>query len=102
MIDEELAEATSWADRGRVEQLEEERDALLREVARASGLGGCRRTTGASAERARVAVRKAISAGLERIERADAPTGRRLRNSIHTGFVCRFEPDPDDPIEWLT
>jgi hypothetical protein len=55
---------------------------------------------GGTGERARVAVRKAIAAALSRIEVHDATTARLLRNSIHTGSVCRYDPDPQAPIEW--
>jgi hypothetical protein len=48
-----------------------------------------------------VAVRKAIAAALDRLD-ADAPaTGRLLRRSVQTGGVCRYDPDPDAPVEWL-
>ena len=100
-IDEELDEAQSWHDPARVERIEAERTALLREVAGATGLGGRPRTASGSAERARVAVRKAIAAALDRIEAADPPTARLLRRSVHTGAVCRYEPDPDVPATWL-
>jgi hypothetical protein len=63
-IDEELDEAQSWADVARVERVEAERAALLREVA------------GAPA------------------------TARLLRATVHTGSVCRYEPDPDRPVTW--
>jgi hypothetical protein len=41
-IDEELDEAQSWNDPARVERIEAEREALLRELAGAAGLGGRR------------------------------------------------------------
>jgi len=100
-IDEELAEAQSWHDTGRVERVEAEREALLRELAGATGLGGRARTTSGAAERARVAVRKAIAAALDRIEADDAATARVLRRTVHTGSVCHYEPNPDAPVEWL-
>ena len=100
-IDEELDQAESWADTVRVERVEAERDALLREVASATGLGGRARAGGASSERARVAVRKAIATALERIASQDPATARLLRASVHTGTVCRYEPNPDDPVSWV-
>lgn len=100
-IDEELDEAQSWNDTGRVEGLESEREALLRELAGATGLSGRTRVTSSSAERARVAVRKAIAAVLERIDAEDPGTARLLRRTVHTGNVCRYEQDPDTPVDWL-
>jgi hypothetical protein len=26
---------------------------------------------------------------------------RLLRRTIHTGSVCRYEQDPDTPVDWL-
>ena len=99
-LDEELDEAHSWNDAARLERLESEREALLREVAGATGLAGRARTTTGSAERARVAVRKAIAAALDRIDGEDPATARLLRRTVHTGSVCRYEPDPDAPVDW--
>lgn len=99
-IDEELDDAQSWSDTARVERLELEREALLRELAGATGLHGQPRTAGGSAERARVAVRKAIAAAIERIETDDPATARLLRTSVRTGSVCRYDPDPDAPVTW--
>jgi hypothetical protein len=56
---------------------------------------------GGTAERARVAVRKAIAAALDRIDAADPATARLLRRTMRTGSVCRYEPDPDTPVDWL-
>jgi hypothetical protein len=100
-IDEELDEAQSWNDPARAERIEAEREALLRELAGATGLGGRSRTTGGTAERARVAVRKAIAAALDRIDAEDPATARLLRRTMHTGSACRYEPDPDTPVDWL-
>jgi hypothetical protein len=100
-IDGELAEARAWADSARVERLTVERDALLDEVRGATGLGGRPRVIGGSAERARVAVRKAIAAALSRVEEHDAATARLLRGSVHTGSSCRYDPDPDSPVSWV-
>jgi hypothetical protein len=99
-IDEELDEAQSWADTAKVERIEAEREALLRELAGATGLDGRPRTLNGSAERARIAVRKAIAAALDRIDVDDRTTARLLRTSVRTGGVCRYDPDPDTHIDW--
>ena len=100
-IDEELDEAQLWNDPARAERIEAEREALLRELAAATGLGGRARSVGGTAERARVAVRKAIAAALDRIDAQDPATARLLRRTVHTGSVCRYEQDPDTPVNWL-
>lgn len=99
-LDGELDEATSWSDGARVERLQEEREALLREVGAATGLGGRRRSAGGSAERARVAVRKAIASALDRIEAEEPLTARVLRTTLRTGVTCCYEPDPVAPVAW--
>jgi hypothetical protein len=97
----ELTEAEDWSDIGRLDSLRAERDALLHELARATGLGGRARTTGSSQERARVAVKKAISAATGRIATIDGPLGRHLQTRIHTGLNCSYEPDPADNLDWV-
>ena len=72
-LDQELTEAEQWSDLGRLDALRTERDALLDELARATGLGGRARPAGSSQERARVAVKKAISAATDRIATVDQP-----------------------------
>ncbi|MGO9218159.1 MAG: hypothetical protein ACLP5E_10395 [Streptosporangiaceae bacterium] len=64
-------------------------------------LGGLARTAGSSQERARVAVKKAISAATGRIAAVDGPLGRHLQTRIHTGLHCSYEPDPADDLDWI-
>jgi hypothetical protein len=87
-------------DVARVERLEAEREAILAELRAAAGLGGRARVSGSSDERARVAVRKAIAAAIDRVRGVDASLGRLLEVTVSTGTVCCYEPDPDRPITW--
>lgn len=100
-IDAELDEARDWADEARVTRLELEREALLREVGAATGLAGRRRRFGSADERARVAVRKAISAALARVGEQDAALARLFRDTVRTGAACRYDPDPARPVTWV-
>ncbi|MEU0937351.1 hypothetical protein [Embleya sp. NPDC005971] len=100
-IDVELDEAESWTDQAGLDRLRLEREALLAEVRTATGLGGRRRRFSSAHERARIAVRKAIASTLDRIELHDAPLARLLRDTIHTGASCRYDPDPARPVTWL-
>jgi hypothetical protein len=100
-IDAELDEARDWADEARVTRLELEREALLREVGAATGLAGRRRRFGSADERARVAVRKAISAALARVAQRDAALARLFRDTVRTGAACRYDPDPARPVTWV-
>jgi hypothetical protein len=100
-IGQDLAEAEEWADAGRVGALHAERDALLHELAAATGLGGRDRVVGSTNERARVAATKAIAAAIDRIGTVDEMLGRHLRAAIHTGQQCSYQPGPDDRLDWI-
>jgi tetratricopeptide (TPR) repeat protein len=99
-IDSELDDADVSGDARNGARLAAERDALLAEVSAATGLGGRPRMTGSSAERARVAVRKAIATALDAIHGADPVVARHLTSHVRTGLWCCYEPDPDAPVEW--
>jgi hypothetical protein len=47
-------------------------------------------------------VRKAIIGTITQIERHDPGVARHLRDHVHTGAACRYEPNPDHPVTWLT
>jgi hypothetical protein len=80
--------------------LRDEREALVSELSRATGLSGRERRTGDSSERARVAVRKAIIGALARIADQDAGLARHLHERVRTGHRCRYVSDPDHPVVW--
>jgi hypothetical protein len=96
-LDDEIAEAAGVA--GRLESLEDERDALLAEVRAATGLGGRTRTTGSTQERARVAVTKAIGTALQRITAAAPAVGAHLGGAVHTGTACYYQPE--EQVSWI-
>jgi len=99
-LDTELAEAREWSDLGRVGTLEIERDALLAELSAAAGLDGRSRRTGSSAERARVAVTKAITTAIGRIAAVDPGLGQHLADTVHTGAECCYLPNTAAP-SWV-
>jgi len=101
-LDAELDRADRRGDRPGATVLSAERAALLGQLRAATGLGGRPRRSGGSAERARVAVRKAIAASLAQIERREPGVARLLRDSVRTGMVCRYDPNPDHPVTWIT
>ena len=100
-IDRELEDAAGRTDVGRRQRLQDERQALLDQLEQAGGLGGRPRLAGASDERARVAVRKALVAVLARIAETDPWLGRHLRGQVRTGIRCVYEPNPEQPVRWL-
>ena len=97
-IDAELDKADAVGDRERSAGLAAEQEALIAELRGAYGLGGHPRRAGASAERARTAVRSRIRDALQRIEVAHPALGRHLAHSVWTGSYCVYQPDP--PADW--
>lgn len=93
-LDGELAAAGADGDLTGTDTLQLEREALLAELSNATGIGGRVRSFGNSPERARTAVRKAITRALRRIAEADNELGTRLTHAVHTGNTCRYTPDP--------
>jgi hypothetical protein len=100
-IDHELEEADAWGDSGRLDLLRDERESLLAEVGSATGLHGRIRTMGSDAERARVAVTKAITTAIDRIAETDAAVGAHLRARVHTGTRCVYEQLSADGVRWV-
>ena len=97
-LDDELAQADAHHDIERSARLAAERDALIDELARATGLHGRRRRLGDTAERARTTVTARIRDAIGRIERAHPELGRHLRVSIFTGTRCAYRPA--ETVRW--
>jgi tetratricopeptide (TPR) repeat protein len=97
-IETELAEAEAGNDLGRVERISAERDALIDELAAATGLGGRSRTLGDPAERARKAVTARLRDAIERITAVHPDLGRHLATSVRTGAFCSYAPSTD--VRW--
>jgi hypothetical protein len=97
-LDEELAEADTHQDIERSARLAAERDALIGELAHATGLGGRSRRLGDVTERARSTVTARIRDAIGRIERVHPELGRHLRASIVTGARCSYRPA--ETVRW--
>jgi len=69
---------------------QEELEALTRELALESGLGGRSRTFADIPERSRTAVRKALKRAIEQITAANPIIGQHLVEHIETGTVCCY------------
>ncbi|MFN0029719.1 MAG: ATP-binding protein [Acidimicrobiales bacterium] len=99
-LTEEIEVAEANNDLARAGRHDDERAALLTELAAALGLGGRDRPRNDNVERARKAVGMRIGEAIARIER-DAPAlGRHLRNSVRTGVYCCYQPER--PVTWRT
>jgi hypothetical protein len=101
-LEEELAEATSWADPVRAARARQEMQFLTGQLAAAVGLGGRDRSAGSAAEHARVNITKAVKTALSRIRAYSPALADHLDATIHTGTFCSYTPDPRAPITWHT
>ncbi len=75
-------------------------DLLTRELAAAVGLGQRDRRAHSNAERARVAVTKAVSLALKTIAETNPALRRYLAGTIKTGHFCSYTPDSRFPVAW--
>lgn len=96
---EELEEAESNNDIGRVVKLQEEREAIGMELARYQGFGGRKRER-FDADKVRKAVSMAVTRAIDSIRDEHTVLGRHLRNSIDPGLTFRYDPERDPG--WLT
>lgn len=89
-LEEQVADADLTGDADTSAGAQAELDALVRELATATGLGGGARTFTDGGERARVSVHKAIRRAMRAIELADPEIGAALRERVSTGVSCSF------------
>ncbi|MCK9923923.1 AAA family ATPase [Frankia sp. AgPm24] len=107
-LDEALADAQTDAESAaapasaldRIRRLRSERETLRDHLARISGLGGRSRTFASSQERARTAVRKAVTRAIDAIDGGSPGLAAELRTAVTTGLTCRYTPDPDHGRQW--
>src|SRR5262249_15371597 len=97
-LDGEIDRALARNDDDRATELDHEREALIDELRRATGLAGRPRRLGDEGERARKTVTARIHGTMRRLnERPPERAGHR-GVTISTGFTCRYEPEAD--ISW--
>ena len=99
-IDEDIEEALAMGDPERAAQAEAERDFLVRELARAVGLGGRDRRAASISERARASVTKAVRQAMARIQEHHPGLGEHLGRTLRTGTYCAYLPDPQAQAAW--
>ena len=99
-LEAELDRADRAGDPARAERAETERQAILEELRRSSGLGGKPRVASPEAERARVNVTRTLRATLEQIAEQAPRAAAHLQESIRTGRTCRYQPVPGGPAGW--
>jgi hypothetical protein len=79
-------------------KLRSERDALIRELAVAAGLGGRDRRLGDETERARKTVSARVRDALSKIERVHPELAAHLRSALRMGTICSYAPA--EPTTW--
>lgn len=101
-IDAEIDDADRNADVGRSELLDGEREQLLSELRRVTGLGGRIRTNANDpAERARKAVSGRIRDVIRRLTEPMPDLAAHLDRSIQTGLRCSYAPVGNDrDLQW--
>ncbi len=99
-IDDDIEQARATGDAERAAQADTERDFLVRELARAFGLGGRGRRAASASERARAGVTRAVRQAIARIGEHHPQLGEHLNRTIRTGTYCVYFPDPRAPAEW--
>lgn len=99
-IEQDIEDAQRHGDAVRSAQAQAERDFLVRELARAVGLGGRDRRANSDSERARASVTRAIRQAMERIHVHLPVLGDHLDRTIRTGTTCACLPDPRMAAAW--
>jgi predicted ATPase len=99
-LDDELDDAAIHGDTKRQAKRSAERDALIAELKRATGLGGRPRRSGSPAEKARVNVTRTIRHAIIDLSTKVPELAAHLDESIVTGVSCCYEPRTN--IAWTT
>lgn len=99
-LDDELDDAEAKHDVARHTKRSAERDALLEELARATGLGGRSRRTGSPTEKARLNVTRTIRHAIAQVATVLPELAAHLDESLATGVSCCYEPRVN--ITWTT
>jgi AAA ATPase domain len=98
-LDDEIDRALNRRNDERAADFDREREALIDELRRATGLAGRSRRLGDEGERARKTVSARIRDSLRRIDARHPELAQHLRATISTGFTCRYEPPAD--VAWM-
>ena len=99
-LDDELDDAEAKHDAARHVKRSAEREALLKEVARATGLGGKARRSGSPTEKARLNVTRTIRHAITYLATPLPELAAHLDEALVTGVSCCYEPRSN--IAWTT
>ena len=99
-LQHELEEARRFHNAEGAAKAQAEIECLTDAFAAALGRSGRGRQTSPAAARARSTVTKSIKAAIKKIQAHHAALGYHLALSIKTGTLCRYVPDPIQPLVW--
>jgi hypothetical protein len=95
---DQINEAAELGHSARAQELTDQRTALIRELAAATGFGGRDRRLGDETERARKTVGARLRDSLRRIDRAHPEAAAHLREAVRIGTSCTYQPV--EPTTW--
>ncbi len=99
-VEQDLEDAQASGDADRAALADRDRAFLVAELASAYGIGGRARPTGATSERARAAVTRAVRYAMARVAEHHPELAGHLERTIRTGTYCTYAPDPRIPVMW--
>jgi hypothetical protein len=99
-LDDALDDAALRGDASSQARRSAERDALIAELKRATGLGGRPRRSGSPAEKARLNATRTIRHAIIELSTKVPELAAHLDESIVTGVACCYEPRTN--IAWTT
>jgi hypothetical protein len=91
-LQQDIDEAESEGRPEVAAHLQDELEAIARELSRGTGMGGRPRMERAAIERARVNVRRRIVLAIEQIASVAPELARHLESSVQTGIHCVYRP----------
>jgi hypothetical protein len=94
----DIEDAEDAGDPERAEALRSERDALIRELTVAVGLGRRDRKLGDETERARKTVSARVRDAVAKVGQVHPELADHLRSSLRMGTLCSYAPA--DPVNW--
>jgi tetratricopeptide (TPR) repeat protein len=100
-LEDELDAATLRGDDDKIAHAQAELDAVIEHARASAGLGNRSRQFDDATERARTSVQKAIRRAIANIERDAPELATALRESVRTGYQCRYEPTHAAPRRWV-
>jgi tetratricopeptide (TPR) repeat protein len=95
---EDIEDAEDAGHPERAETFRSERDALIRELTAAAGLGRRDRKLGDETERARKTVSARVRDALAKVGQVHPELADHLRSSLRMGTLCSYAPA--DPVTW--